>query len=132
MKPTRTSSSRDVSDEEWDLLLPYFTLMREDAPQRDYPLRMHFNAIRSVVKTDCQWRFLLNDLPLWTAVHQQAGVGWRPMCTKRSNTICASARFIVFTTVSRSGRVLQRMSNVLPRLRGSLELLDGLIAMLRR
>lgn len=72
MKPTRTSYPSDVSDEEWDLLLPYLTLMREDAPQRDYPLRTLFNAMRYVVKTGCQWRFLPNDLPPWTAVYQQA------------------------------------------------------------
>lgn len=62
----------DVSDAEWDLLLPYLTLMREDAPQRDYPLRDLFNAMRYVVKTGCQWRFLPHDLPPWTAVYQQA------------------------------------------------------------
>jgi transposase len=46
--------------------------MREDAPQREYPLRDLFNAIRYVVKTGCQWRFLPHDLPPWTAVYQQA------------------------------------------------------------
>src|SRR5262245_49558366 len=44
----------------------------EDAPQRDYPMRVLFNAIRYVVKTGCQWRYLPNDLPPWTAVYQQA------------------------------------------------------------
>src|SRR5215472_4066462 len=46
--------------------------MREDAPQREYGLRDLFNAIRYVVKTGCQWRFLPPDLPPWTAVYQQA------------------------------------------------------------
>jgi transposase len=46
--------------------------MREDAPQREYPLRDLFNAIRYVVRTGCQWRFLPHDLPPWTAVYQQA------------------------------------------------------------
>jgi transposase len=62
----------DVSDAEWEFLLPYLTLMRADAPQRDYPLRDLFNAIRYVVRTGCQWRFLPHDLPPWTAVYQQA------------------------------------------------------------
>ena len=46
--------------------------MREDAPQREYPLRDLFNALRYMVKTGCQWRYLPNDFPLMTAVYQQA------------------------------------------------------------
>jgi transposase len=46
--------------------------MREDAPQREYPLRDLFNALRYVVRTGCQWRYLPHDLPPWTAVYQQA------------------------------------------------------------
>ena len=72
MKATRTSYPSDVSDAEWAFLAPYLTLMREDAPQREYPMRVLFNAIRYVVKTGCTLRFLPNDLPPWTAVYQQA------------------------------------------------------------
>jgi transposase len=72
MKATRTSYPSDVSDAEWTFLAPYLTLMREDAPQREYPSRVLFNAIRYVVKTGCTWRFLPNDFPPWTAVYQQA------------------------------------------------------------
>jgi transposase len=46
--------------------------MRDDAPQREYPLRELFNAVRYVVRTGCQWRFLPHDFPPWTAVYQQA------------------------------------------------------------
>jgi transposase len=38
-----------VSDEEWAFIAPYLTLMREDAPQREYPLREVFNGLRYVV-----------------------------------------------------------------------------------
>jgi transposase len=72
MNTTRKSYPSDVSDAEWEFLLPYLTLMREDAPQREYTLRDLFNAVRYVVKTGCQWRFLPHDLPPWTAVYQQA------------------------------------------------------------
>src|SRR4029077_17917279 len=72
MNTTRKSYPSDVTDAEWEFLLPYLALMREDAPQRDYPLRELFNAIRYVVKTGCQWRFLPHDFPPWTAVYQQA------------------------------------------------------------
>jgi transposase len=54
------------------VLLPYLTLMREDAPQREYALRDLFNAVRYVVRTGCPWRFLPHDLPPSSAVYQQA------------------------------------------------------------
>jgi transposase len=72
MNTTPKSYPSDVSDAEWEFLVPYLTLMREDAPQRDYLLRDLFNALRYMVKTGCQWRFLPHDLPPWTAVYQQA------------------------------------------------------------
>lgn len=62
----------DASDAEWEFLIPYLTLMREDVPQRDFPMRELFNALRYVVKTGCPWRFLPHDFPPWTAVYQQA------------------------------------------------------------
>jgi transposase len=62
----------DVSDEEWAFVVPYLTLMKEDAPQREHSLREVFNALRYVVKTGCHWRFLPHDLPPWPAVYQQA------------------------------------------------------------
>src|SRR5262249_2198844 len=72
MSTTRKSYPSDVSDAEWEFLLPYLTLMREDAPQREYSLRVLFDAVRYVVRTGCQWRFLPHDLPPWSAVYQQA------------------------------------------------------------
>jgi hypothetical protein len=33
----------DVSDDEWAFAASYLTLMREDAPQRDYSLREVYN-----------------------------------------------------------------------------------------
>ena len=72
MSTKRKSYPSDVSDAEWAFLVPFLTLMREDAPQREYAMRDLFNAMRYVVKTGCQWRFLPHDLPPWTAVYQQA------------------------------------------------------------
>ena len=72
MNTTRKSDPSDVTDAEWEFLLPYLSLMREDAPQREHSLRDLFNARRYVVRTGCQWRFLPNDLPPWTAVYQPA------------------------------------------------------------
>ena len=36
----------DLSQEEWDFVAPYRTLMKEDAPQREHSLREVFNALR--------------------------------------------------------------------------------------
>ncbi|MGD0482779.1 MAG: IS5 family transposase [Terracidiphilus sp.] len=61
----------DVSDEEWAFVAPYLALCREDARQREYPLRTVFNALRYIAKTGCHWRMLPNDLPPWPVVYQQ-------------------------------------------------------------
>ena len=61
----------DVSDEEWEFVAPYLTLMREDAPQRDYELREVFNGVRWMVRGGASWRMMPHDLPPWTAVYQQ-------------------------------------------------------------
>jgi transposase len=72
MSTPRKPYKSDVTDAEWEFLLPYLTLMREDAPQRDYSLRDVFDALRYVVKTGCQWDFLPHEFPPWAAVYQQA------------------------------------------------------------
>jgi transposase len=67
----RTPYPTDVSDDEWAFLAPYLTLMREDAPQRTYPLRELFNGLRFITRTGLQWRYMPHDLPPWPAVYQQ-------------------------------------------------------------
>ena len=62
----------DVTDEEWDFVAPYLTLMKEDAPQREHGLREVFNAMRWIVRTGSPWRYIPNDLPPWDAVYQQS------------------------------------------------------------
>jgi transposase len=61
----------DVRDDEWAFVAPYLTLMREDAPQRDYPLREVFNGLRWIVRTGAEWRLMPHDLPPWYTVYQQ-------------------------------------------------------------
>jgi transposase len=62
----------DVSDDEWAFVAPYLTLMREDAPQRDYSLREVFNAVRWLARAGAPWRLLPHDFPPWYTVYQQA------------------------------------------------------------
>ena len=61
----------DVSDAEWDFVAPYLTLMKEDAPQREHPLREAFNGARWIVRAGASWRMLPHDLPPWYTVYQQ-------------------------------------------------------------
>jgi transposase len=62
----------EMSNDEWSLVLPYLTLMSEDAAQREYSIRELFNGLRYVVRYGIAWRAMPNDLPPWSAVHQQA------------------------------------------------------------
>lgn len=68
----KTEYASDVTDEGWAFCAPHLRLMREDAPQRDYTLRAHFNGVRHLVRAGCPWRMIPNDLPPWYAVHPQA------------------------------------------------------------
>lgn len=61
----RKPKPTDVSDDEWELVAPYLTLMTETAPQRDYPLGEVFNGLRNVVRGGISWRMIPNDLPPW-------------------------------------------------------------------
>ena len=67
----RKAYPSDVSDDEWAFVAPYLTLMTEEAPQREYPLREVFNALRYVVRGGIPWRMVPHDLPPWHAVYQQ-------------------------------------------------------------
>ena len=69
--PPRKTYLTDVSDEEWEFVAPYLTLMSEDAPQRWYDLREVFNALRWIVHAGAPWRYLPGDFPPWEAVYQQ-------------------------------------------------------------
>ena len=67
----RKNYPTDVSDEEWEFVAPYLTLLREDAAQRVHRLRDVFDALRWMVKAGCPWRMLPGDFPPWQAVEQQ-------------------------------------------------------------
>lgn len=67
----RKAYPSDVSDDEWALVATYLTLMTEDAPQREYPLREVFNGLRWIVRAGAPWRLMPNDLPPWAVIYQQ-------------------------------------------------------------
>jgi transposase len=69
--PPRKAYPTDVSDEEWEFVAPYLSLIREDAPQRRHDLREVFNGLRFIVRGGLQWRLMPHDLPPWWVVYQQ-------------------------------------------------------------
>lgn len=71
MSNRRKAYPSDASDDEWSLVVPYLTLMREDAAQREHSLRELFNGLRYVIRYGIAWRAMPNDLPPWSAVYQQ-------------------------------------------------------------
>jgi transposase len=72
MSHDRTPYPPDVTDDEWSLVVPYLTLMTEEAPQREHPLRDLFNGLRYVIRYGIAWRAMPHDLPPWSAVYQQS------------------------------------------------------------
>ena len=61
----------DVSDAEWEFVLPYLCLLPEDAGQRVHDLRDVLDALRWLVRSGAPWRYLPADFPPWPAVYQQ-------------------------------------------------------------
>jgi transposase len=67
----RTPYPSDGSDEEWAVIAPSLTLMKEEAPHRASPVRAVCNGRRWLVRTGAEWRMLPHDLPPWPTVSQQ-------------------------------------------------------------
>ena len=69
---THKSYPSDVSDAEWEFVVPYLCLLPEDAGQRVYNLRDVFDGLRWLVRTGSPWRYLPKDFPPWEMVYQQS------------------------------------------------------------
>jgi transposase len=70
----------DVSDAEWEFVVPYLCLLPEDAAQREYSLRDVFDALRWGVRTGAPWRYIPADFPPRAAVYQQSRRWLRAGC----------------------------------------------------
>lgn len=77
---TRLPYPSDVSDDEWEFVAPYLTLLSEDVGQRKYALREVFDVLRYLVRTGAHWRRLPHDFPRWEAVAQQTYRWFRAGC----------------------------------------------------
>lgn len=65
---TQQSYPSDVSDPEWEFVVPYLGLLPEDAGQRVHNLRDVFDALRWLVRSGAPWRYLPKDFPPWEMV----------------------------------------------------------------
>src|SRR5512135_1681128 len=61
----------DVSDPEWEFVVPYLCLLPEDAGQRVHNRRDVFDAVRWLVRSGAPWRYWPQDFPPWEMVYQQ-------------------------------------------------------------
>jgi transposase len=100
-KRERSGYPSDVTDEEWAFVAPYLALCKEEAEQRDYALRAVFNALRYIVRTGSQWRYMPNDLPPWTVVYQQTQRWIRARCFE---TMVEDLRLLLREFAGRKGQ----------------------------
>ena len=68
---TKIRYPSDTTDEEWEFVASYLTLMKENAPQREYDLREVFDALRWMCRSGSPWRYLPHHFPPWQVVYQQ-------------------------------------------------------------
>jgi transposase len=99
MPEPRIAYPTDVSDEEWAFCAPYLTLMKEDAPQREFPLREIFNAVRWMIRAGCPWRLLPTNFPPWQTVYQQAARWMKAQCFE---AMCHDLREILRLAMGKS------------------------------
>ncbi len=71
MDTSRKAYPTEVTDDKWEFLVGYLALVCEVALQGKHSLQEMFNALRYLVRTGVQWRFLPHDVPPWDAVDQQ-------------------------------------------------------------
>jgi transposase len=91
----RSASPPDLSGAEWAVLEPLVPAPLPGGRPPHHPRRAIVNAIRSVLRTGCQWRVLPHDLPPWgtvwwsfrqwrdTGVWEQINTAWREQARGR-------------------------------------------------
>lgn len=65
----RTAYPSDLTDAQWNCILPLIPAARSGGRPRSVEMREIFNAIWYVVRSGCAWRMIPNDLPHWRTVY---------------------------------------------------------------
>jgi putative transposase len=76
MSARRLSYTTDLTDEEWQILVPLLPQEKTGGRPRKYPLREVLNGIQYVLRAGCAWRLMPHDLPHWQTAYQ-AFRAWR-------------------------------------------------------
>ena len=106
----------DVSDAEWQFVLPYLCLLPEDAGQRVHNLRDIFDALRWLVRSGAPWRYVPKDFPPCEMVSQQTRRRCAAGCFEaighdlRAILRCAAGREPEPTAAILDGRTIQSTS----------------------
>lgn len=70
LKPVRRQPyPTDLTDEQWQIILPMIPAAHPGGRPRATDPREVFNAIFYVLKTGCDWRMLPHDFPKWQIVY---------------------------------------------------------------
>jgi putative transposase len=67
--PERHAYPSDLSDAEWDLLVPLLPPARRDVRPRKYDRREVINGMLYVLRGGTTWRMMPHDLPPWRSTY---------------------------------------------------------------
>ena len=76
METTMRSRPTDLTDPQWEAVLPLMPTPKPGGRPRTVDLRAVLNAIQYVNAGHCSWRRLPDDLPRWGTVHSYFWI-WR-------------------------------------------------------
>ena len=66
----RKSYSSDLTQEQWDILLPLLPPAKPGGRPRSVDLREVVNGILYVLRAGCSWRMTPDDLPPWQTLYK--------------------------------------------------------------
>jgi putative transposase len=69
METTKQTYPSDLTDGEWELIMPYLPPNRKRGRRRQFDGRLLLNAMFYIGRTGNQWRYLPNDYPAWQTVY---------------------------------------------------------------
>jgi putative transposase len=70
MPAQRPTYTRDLTDEEWQILAPLLPSEKPGGRPRKYPMREVINGIQYVLRAGGAWRLMPHDLPHWQTAYQ--------------------------------------------------------------
>lgn len=59
----------DLSNEEWELIMPHLPTQRKRGRRRQHDWRLLLNGMFYIARSGVQWRMLPNDFPAWQTVY---------------------------------------------------------------